>query len=65
MKKFLALMLALTAVFCFAGCADGKCDDCKSEKDVKEYNMSNGKTAEYCPLCALEHLTDIRGEVED
>ena len=38
MKKLLALILALSAVFCFAGCEDGKCDECgRKGDDVKVY----------------------------
>ena len=28
MKKLLCVLLAACAVFCFAGCEDGKCDVC-------------------------------------
>lgn len=52
MKKLVCILMALTAVFCFAGCKDGKCDDCKSEKNVKVYEELEGK--EYCPTCAVE-----------
>ncbi|MBQ8283580.1 MAG: hypothetical protein IJX75_00660 [Clostridia bacterium] len=52
MKKVLCLLLALTAVCCFAGCTDGKCDECKTEKNVEVYEDLDGK--EYCPSCAAE-----------
>ena len=52
MKKLLCFLMALTSVFCFAGCEDGKCDECKSEKNVKVYENLDNK--EYCPTCAAE-----------
>lgn len=65
MKKLLSVLLAMTTIFCLAGCADGKCDDCETNRDVVEYKMSDGDTAEYCPLCAVKHALDIRGTVDD
>lgn len=51
MKKFLAVLMALTAIFCFAGCEDGKCDECKSEKNVEVYETKDGDEIELCPSC--------------
>lgn len=65
MKKILCVLLALTSVFCFAGCKDGRCDECKSNKDVREYDLIDGDTAEYCPSCTWKNILDIRGEVDD
>ncbi|MBE5750820.1 MAG: hypothetical protein IJA89_00770 [Clostridia bacterium] len=59
MKKFLCVVFALATVFCFAGCKNGKCDECKSDdatvayyEDIKE---------ELCAKCAykraLEEMT--------
>ena len=44
MKKLLSVLLAMTTIFCLAGCADGKCDDCETNRDVVEYKMSDGDT---------------------
>ncbi|MBR4942822.1 MAG: hypothetical protein IKZ28_02215 [Clostridia bacterium] len=54
MKKLLCVLLALTAVCCFASCNDGKCDDCKTEENVKVYETKDGKEVEYCPSCYLK-----------
>ncbi len=54
MKKFLALILALSATFCLVACEDGKCDECgRKGDDVKVYE---GKEENYelCGACALE-----------
>jgi len=51
MKKVLCVLLALTTVFCFAGCTDGKCDTCKTTENVKVYEKSDGEEVEYCPTC--------------
>ena len=54
MKKFLCIVLALAAVFCFAGCEDGKCDECGAKRDsVKVYETNDGDK-ELCGLCAVE-----------
>ena len=53
MKKLLCGILAVTALFCLAGCEDGKCDDCKTEKNVKVYEIED-KEVELCPSCLAE-----------
>ena len=58
MKKFLCALLVISAVFCFAGCEDGKCDACKSEKNVKVYETKDGDKVEYCPSCYAEKVAD-------
>ncbi len=58
MKKVLCLLLALTAVCCFAGCTDGKCDDCKTEENVKVYTKSDGEEVEYCPTCYAKQVAN-------
>ncbi len=53
MKKFLCLVFALATVFCFAGCENGKCDDCGAKKDsVKVYETLDNQ--ELCPECAVK-----------
>ena len=54
MKKLLCVLMALTAVFCFAGCKDGKCDDCKTTEGVKVYETKDGDEVEYCGECYLK-----------
>jgi hypothetical protein len=55
MKKLLALILALSAVFCFAGCEDGKCDECgRKSDDVKVYEKLDDQ--ELCAICAAKEL---------
>ncbi len=51
MKKLLCVLLALTAVCCFASCTDGKCDDCETKENVKVYETKDGDEVEYCPSC--------------
>ena len=58
MKKVLCVLMALTAVFCFAGCKDGKCDGCKTEENVKVYTKKDGEEVEYCPKCYAEAAID-------
>ena len=58
MKKILCALLALTAVCCFAGCTDGKCDECKTEEYVKVYETKDGKEVEYCPECYAKAVAD-------
>ncbi len=58
MKKLLAVLMALTAIFCFAGCEDGKCDECKTEKNVQVYETKDGDKQELCPLCYAEKVAD-------
>ena len=58
MKKFLAVLMALTAVFCFAGCEDGKCDECKTKENVKVYETKDGDEVEYCPECYAKNVAD-------
>ena len=57
MKKLLCGILAVTALFCLAGCEDGKCDDCKTEKNVKVYEIED-KNVELCPSCLIERGVD-------
>ena len=53
MKKILSILLAVTALVCFAACEDGKCDTCGREADdVKVYEELDNK--ELCLACALE-----------
>ena len=57
MKKLLALILALSAVFCFAGCEDGKCDDCKTKENVEVVEIK-GEDVELCPSCAAKRAAN-------
>ena len=53
MKKFLCAILALAAVFCFAGCENGKCDICEKKTDKCEvYEELDNQ--ELCPDCAIK-----------
>lgn len=53
MKKIICLIFACMAVFCFAGCENGKCDECGAKKDsVKVYETLDNQ--ELCPECAVE-----------
>lgn len=56
MKKLLCVLLALTAVCAFAGCKDGKCDDCGTKENVEVYEKSDGTEVEYCPECYLKNV---------
>ncbi len=57
MKKFLVLVMALAAVFCFAGCEDGKCDDCgRKGDDVKVYEKWDDD--ELCLSCVAKRVQD-------
>ena len=58
MKKILCGILAVTALFCFAACQDGKCDECKTEENVKVYETKDGEEVEYCPECYLKKVGD-------
>ena len=58
MKKFLCAVLAIASIFCLAACTDGKCDECKTEKDVKVYETKDGEEVEYCPSCYAEKVAD-------
>lgn len=56
MKKFLCLMFALATVFCFAGCENGKCDDCGKTEDetlVAVVDALDGDP-ELCAECAYK-----------
>ena len=53
MKKILAVLLAVSAVFCFAGCENGKCDECGAKNDTVKVYEDEG---EFCWTCALEKL---------
>lgn len=65
MKKILCVLLAMTAVFCFAGCQDGKCDECKTEENVAVYEV-DGKEVEYCQECRVKKgLNDIKDNIND
>ena len=53
MKKLLCIMLAVCAVFCLAGCEDGKCDLCeKKTESCKVYEKLDNR--ELCPTCATK-----------
>ena len=53
MKKFLCAVLAIAAIFCFAGCENGKCDICeKKTDDCEVYEDLDGQ--ELCPECAAK-----------
>lgn len=53
MKKILCMLLALSAVFCLAGCENGKCDECGREgDDVRVYETLDDQ--ELCGACALK-----------
>ena len=64
MKKILALVFAMAAVFCFAGCENGKCDECGDKHDlVKVIEELDG---EYCPECAIKVAAEkIEKELKD
>ena len=54
MKKVLCILMALTAVFCLAGCEDGKCDDCgRKADDVAVRELKDGEK-ELCDDCAIK-----------
>ncbi len=61
MKKVLCILLALTSIFCLAACEDGRCDECRSDKNVEIYEI-DGKDKELCPQCALEAGWDGLGD---
>ncbi|MBP5467239.1 MAG: hypothetical protein J6Y43_06745 [Clostridia bacterium] len=47
MKKLLALILALVAVFCmFTGCSDGKVDDDKGNTDITDTTENGENTGD-------------------
>jgi hypothetical protein len=51
MKKILCTLLAISAIFCFAGCENDKCDICKKETEAcKVYETLDNQ--ELCPACA-------------
>ena len=59
MKKLLVCVLALSALFAFAACKDGKCDDCGTDQNVEYCDGSDeymGLEGEYCPECATKAL---------
>ena len=58
MKKILCVLLALTAVCCFAGCTDGKCDTCETKENVKVYETKDGEEVEYGPTCYAKAVAD-------
>lgn len=59
MKKFLVALLAISAIFCFAGCENGKCDECGAKDDtVKVYETKDGDEVEYCAECYAEKVAD-------
>lgn len=54
MKKILVALLALSAVFCFASCKNGKCDECGTKGGLLNpvtYNEETGD--ELCAECLL------------
>ena len=57
MKKILCSILAVTALFAFAGCVnsnDGKCDKCKTEGGLINKVFKTEEGDEICGKCALE-----------
>ncbi|MBQ7879557.1 MAG: hypothetical protein IJ317_02800 [Clostridia bacterium] len=54
MKKFLSVVFALATVFCFAGCENGKCDECKSDDVTVAYYESIKE--ELCLNCLGEKV---------
>ena len=61
MKKLLCLVFACMAVFCFAGCENGKCDECGAKKDsVKVRETLDNQ--ELCLECAIEAGWDAAGD---
>ncbi len=53
MKKILCAILAFTAIFCFAGCENDKCDICEKKTDKCEvYEELDNQ--ELCPECAVK-----------
>ncbi len=67
MKKFLCVVLALAAVFCFAGCEDhddGKCDECGTEGGLINKVVQYDEETELCGECALKKgLNEIEDEL--
>ena len=60
MKKILCVVLALTAIFAFAGCVnhnDGKCDECGADGKLDMVEQYDEKT-ELCLKCAAEAALD-------
>ena len=56
MKKLFCTLLALAAVFCFAGCVnhnDGKCDEC-GENGKLDFVKQYDEKSELCLECAIE-----------
>lgn len=58
MKKLLCVLLAMTSLLAFVACKDGKCDDCKTEENVKVYETKDGEEVEYCPECYAKNVAD-------
>lgn len=57
MKKLLCTVLALTALFAFAGCVDhndGKCDECGANGKLDFVEQYDDGKSELCAECALE-----------
>ena len=57
MKKLLIALLALSAVFCFAGCENGKCDECGAKNDTVDV-YEEWDDAELCLTCAAEKAAE-------
>ena len=68
MKKLLCTVLALTALFAFAGCVDhndGKCDECGANGKLDFVQQYDEKT-ELCAKCAAEAaLDELDSALED
>lgn len=60
MKKLLCTVLALTALFAFAGCVDhndGKCDECGTEGGlINKVTQNKEGDEEKCGECWLKEL---------
>ena len=58
MKKLLCVVLALSAIFCFAGCENGKCDECGAKDSTVRVYEYDGEKDELCPKCAIKSGVD-------
>lgn len=62
MKKLLCVVLALSAIFCFAGCENGKCDECGVKNDGVTVYEHDGEKDELCLKCAGEKTWEGIGD---
>ena len=62
MKKLLCVVLALSAIFCFAGCENGKCDECGAENNGVQVYEHDGEKDELCLKCFGEKAWEGVGD---